>query len=656
MRSQSLSSKPIARSLKPVKAKTIKKHIPGPHGLITIEVPVEEEEELRLEAQRAVTRNFRRVSPSQRKPRFNSFQSFDQGSTRSMESGSRRPVFADVVPEEQEELNESKQKKAVFADTLTEVDEDKVDEDTADEGKVELDESKELHTVPVVIVETPEKAGERELEELRSSKQADEEQLLKKLDQQLSIQQDQLSKSTSLTFDFENDLADDSAEPPSTAKSNDTANIAQSSFTTDETLSEEKPHSMAQTLRSKVPNNYVNSHSENSPVSNTGSPTAQQELPGTFVDAEETTNILGLPFDDDRRSSIYSSAESDADVPQRSALRQTSTKKSALKYKASSSSVHLADDNNPAALAYLSLTTAENTRLNALNTSAAPTAPLSVRQPPIRAKEPKYANGHSAPQKTVVPQRAHSPPRQAKVRPASNIDGIQSKQSPQLNGTRPLSMGPRQNQQLQRHQPMSSANAAAVNAVRKPEPVPAPPERKSSFEKERSPEASAFKRMSLRDPPRQQQVGSNMAFYRDQAGRANGYAQHQQQFQQPQQPQQQQQQQPHPVVHEPIQTASNFRSRFNDSDSDGDDVAAIAPPKAHGNGLRKPQSSYNLRSASQNVPSPAKSIPDHRMTRYFSESEATNLGLGVVKGPKEKEPKKRFGKLRKLFGRDKSEK
>jgi hypothetical protein len=465
-----------------------------------------------------------------------------------------------------------------------------------------------------------EKVSAKEAEELRTQKDAEGTKLGEFPSEVSVVEQEELSKSVGSPNDLDSEVVDHYADAPSTAKSSDTLNLAQSSVTTEETEEieetelDEKRSSMAQTLRQTIPNEYVNSH-----------------------DLEPV---------DDRHSSIYSSESEE--VPARSSKRQyLSPKKSALKFKGSTSSINLtrsnSNKNNAASEAYLSLTTAENTRLNALNKG---TSALS-RSPSMVIKTEKPLNGKAMseihhPQPRVNQSQGLNPQAQ-RARPVSTIESPSRQPNTARRPMSTMSSPPvRQQQQLPRAQQKlkSSAGAAALNAARKPDRIAAQPERKSSFEKDRPRDShAAFKRMSLRDPSfssHPKDVESQMGYYRNQSVRVNGV-----------QTLQQQEGYIQKQSDELPQNSSSFRSRFDDSDSDSDfPVVAPAPQFMNGNTLRKPNSSYTLRSASQTTASPAKSVPDHRMTRYFSESETARS-----QPKEEKEPKKRFGKLRRLFGR-----
>jgi hypothetical protein len=595
------------------KPKTIKKHIPGPYGLVTIEIPIEEEEK-RKAAQKATSKRTQSLVRTKQR-----FSSFDQSIIKPDRSGNRKAMFVEELKEvdeltETEFTPESQQKtpeaatapEAVVSDTYRN-DNDKFSDDQVDDQVVLKD----------LAPEEIEKVSEKEPEEPRTQKDAEKCKLAEVPPEVSVVEQGVLSNNVSSPNDLDGEFVDHYADAPSTAKSSDTLNLAQSSVTTEETEEtelDEKHSSMAQTLRQTIPNGYVNSH-----------------------DLEPV---------DDRRSSIYSSESEE--VPARSSKRQyLSPKKSALKFKGSTSSISLtrsnSNKNNAASEAYLSLTTAENTRINALNTG---TSTLS-RSPSRVIKTEKPLNGKAVSEihhpQPRVSQSQGSNPQPQKARPVSTIESPSKQANTARRPMSTMSTPPvRQQQQPPKayQKTKSSAGTAALNATRKPDRIPAQPERKSSFEKERPRDShAAFKRLSLRDPSfssHPKAVESQMGYYRNQAVRANGVQTLQQQEGYIQQ-----------QGEELPQNFSSFRSRFDDSDSDSEfPVVAPAPQFMNGNTLRKPNSSYTLRSASQTTASPAKSVPDYRMTRYFSESEAARS-----QPKEEKEPKKRFGKLRRLFGR-----
>lgn len=661
----------------------VKKHVPGPHGLITIEVPAEE-----VSAPVRKPGVQRRSHSLVKPPRPTHSDNSSQRSRASSSASSKKPMFADDLKklDEDKEIEFDHKEVEFFPETP-----EKSEKVAGDNNLTLIEEETEDGALPIDVLSSDDIAqkvqGIDEFEKLKTEKEADELKIVEELEKDQALEQENLSvKGLPKPKDFENDVLDQYTDIPSTAKSTDTLAAGQSSITTAESDYTEKDHgsSMAQQLRPTIPGLFVN----NKDV--------------------DTTNT-GSHSINDVNSSIYSDDHDevapgeDLEVPARSEKRNASSspRKSALKNNSGSTANLAVDDNSPASQAYLSLATAENTRLNALTNHSSSSLGRTTSQrimidKPLNGKANGVKpNGPTRPQSQFAgthppgpafregrpPQRpvthSNSPSRApAQIQRPQSSQGMRPQQQHPPNfrpqsaqGSRPPP--PYQNPQNRRPQqqgpiPRSASNAAALNAtLKKNEPVRPNLEKKSSFEKERTQDShSAFKRKSLRDPSfgGHQNMESNLGFYRQQASASRMSAQHSA-------PPQQQQQQNHNNFSSALEGLSNFKSRFNDSDSDIDvpagkpQTSSFAPPP-NNPALRKPKSTYTLRSTSAsgmpNTQSPAKSMPEQRATRstrYFSESDKEQLfneHLEKAKAAANGEEKKKSkfgGKLRKLFGR-----
>lgn len=712
---RSLNSKKSSSSLSSG-PRMVKKHIPGPYGLVTIEVPAEESQKPKIKPKGS--RSFTRAS--------------DRGSLRSFQTTSSQSSIPHI-------------RRAVVNEPLKEVDED-IPDDFEQKEPLPLNggdyESPEV-AVPSSLTLIEEEDGHTnevndELENLKLQKENEEQELQKRLDSEEQAEQDLVNSKFSSSdkvqnvsspapteikdikntiidneptlnpdgtidepvgADLENEVLDEYTDVPSTARSNDTTTAGQSSYTTavDSDIEEHKASSMAQQLRPTIPSLQVN----NSKV--------KSEVPQDFPAQNGLSNTLSL---DTAGSSLYSLESRERDgallqstkdengadlqIPERSSKRTSSVspRKSALKTK-SSSTVNLHEDlSNPANAAYLSLTTAENTRLNALSSNDL-TAPnvarnnstrQSMRQEPtnnnfktsLRPQQPQ-----TGPRTTLRPQSQQQlpnpkvpAPHQMQKRPQSNVIS-RPDQNANRGPIRPSSaQGYRPNPQTRgtsnatrntQPQPQSPSNAAAMNAALKKAEQKPGLVRTSSFEKDRPNEThAAFKRKSLRDPliNSHANVDSQLGFYRQQAAQQNHHNQLSQSHGH------------HGHSHQESNGHSHgfsgFKSRFDDSDDEGESVPTLRQNKASNSkintdfapppnnpALRKPRSQYTLRSASNSVvpegTSPAKSLPEKRNTRYFSESDKEQLFNDHLKkaeaGVTEKKKSKFGGKLKKLFGR-----
>lgn len=656
VRSRSLADSAKPKGRKPglaQKPRTIKKHVPGPYGLITIEVPIEEEEE-RIRQSHQKRSSF---TSSTRRLHLSDNGSLRSASLRSITSNSsiKRTVIVEHLKDVQEDFpldfdssnHDSSVKSKTYLVTkekhhdLTSITEEEIEtkpvvkitklsEDVNSNKKATVPNEKEELSVSEEIKEEPKIEVAKEHEPTPATK---EEEVIKETKKFEPIVNDKENivpkieteeKPTVIDTEVNASEHDESIEVPSTAKSNESStNEAESSFT--ELDSEDLASyagggiSMAQQLRQRIflpKESQDEKHIEQEPVIN-----------DEFIDAKNSVS---------GQSSVYSAepVKSDDEIPARSTKRDPL--KSALK-NPSMSNLNAKNVENPASAAYLSLTTAENTRLNALSNQAKQNGSSQNG-----AKKLQNLRQNSSPQKNQRPQSLQitRTPSQIERRPQS-----QAFPKPPFQAQQP---------RIAR----SPSSLAAVNATKKkdePKPIMV---RKSSFEKDRPTESNAaFKRMSLRDPTVNQQYGqmrqaeSHLGFYRDQAANPRAFPQHQQS------PTQVRTHQPLATHHESsssinLPSAGAYKSRFSDSDSDIDvslSHQGFAPPPNNPT-LRKPKSQYTLRSTSAaSVPSPQKSLPEQRNTRYFSES-ADHHNL------KEKDQKKKKsfgGKLKKLFGRSK---
>jgi hypothetical protein len=688
-RSLSLNTSEKPRGAKPgikSKPRTIKKHIPGPYGLVTIEVPVEEEEKRTRDAVKRTSS----LSKPVRRPRVS-----DNGSIRSLNSNSSsmKPLHGEPLKDVQENapLDFDNEFSSPRADFLTQ------------EKHKDLDSIIEEDQEATIVLENieAEKEAETDLKHLKDLKIKDEDELNKELQREEAVEQETISalikeeedklndvplekaksvgviaeqekpkevenvqkldqKAGDVSHPFEA-IADEAkgeyhasgssfdidqyADAPSTAKSYDTLNAAQSSYTTQESdpdVSEDKPlngGSMAQQLRPTI---FVNKTKVNS-----------EDVGATTLPPNQYGST---------QSSIYSTENSnyssDQEIPTRSEKRQANLK-SALKTKAPTTHrvpEKRSDNSNPATAAYLSLATAENTRLNALSSKHS-TSNISLNGlSPNKKSSRNSIRPEQAPQngfKTTsqqISRNSQVPSRNEKERINStrpqSAQGFKPPQKPVQRRPQSQSYAKTPNGANESQMKKSASNAAAVNAtLKKNEPKP-PLIKKSSFEKERSNEShAAFKRLSLRDAsvnPQygQQRVESNLGFYRDQVSKSP------------------KNQQTLPTHVEPVQLSSpqgGYRSRFNDSDSDSEfseRPKPFAPPPPSNPALRKPKSHYTLRSASASTVvenSPSKSLPEKRNNRFFSEADKEHIAKH--QGKPEKKKRSFGGKLKKLFGK-----
>lgn len=636
------------------KPKTLKKHIPGPHGLITIEVPIEEESESTSSSFSSATgtnpiANKQSVptKKTQQAPRLNKAKkafstSKDTNSSRSLNSltsASRRPIQKEPIQEGVPAEFES----PVILETKTDIDLPRNNEDF----QFNLDGIVEGDSMPVI--EDP-----SEVAELKKTKAQHERKLIQKLQNEEEEIDDVLNDNKALA----SESIDAYPDAPSTAKSqmssidestlNTEVSELDSNFSTETSKAKQGKEaevpatSMAQQFRSTIPSFVVSRDNQSSDnVIATIVINEQGDIASSLYSSDlETTRGPAPEIREPPTPQIED--QQDLKIPARSPKRDFLTpKKSALKYKTSSSSINLTDPNNAAADAYISLTTAENTRLNAR--SSVSNSTLS------RSRSNSKPNGFSE--------------NKQQRRPQSTI----TKDS----NSKPKSTRP---QSIQVQQPQSRAktasNAAAVNATLKKNEIPKPIGRSSSFEKVRSVDSNAaFKRKSLRDPsfgtrPTAVPVESNLGFYKNQSSTqqralVNGAAS-----------------QPGYYIEQPQHSrshiaspsgngSSRFKSRFDDSDSE--DEASPNNEKVLGTGshnLKKPISQFTLRSASSNTvmdQSPAKSIRtdnQQRGTRFFSENTQLDSGHHHTTPVVEKEVKKKIsfgGKLKKLFGKNKEQ-
>ncbi|CCH40811.1 hypothetical protein BN7_345 [Wickerhamomyces ciferrii] len=771
----------------------IKKHIPGPYGLITVEVPAEEEKPKgKPKRPSSLTKNY-----SDR----GSLRSYQSNNSLYTNSQNKRAIINEPLREADEEIGDDFEQNVPLHpssshDTYGNARFDSTPQAQPFEQQVQQQQEQQPQNLTFIQEEEevqPETLVADDLSNLKLEKEQDESKIEKDLNSEQSAAQNLLSaklepetevrsspapseirdiKETITTTepelqtfeqsgdephhfiavpvdtptensDIENEVLDQytDVDPPSTAKSTDTITPAQSSYTTaddsDFDIQTEKDphqdpnvHSMAQQLRPTIPSLTVNGNQEQDssefPAANGLSQSNSVDTAGSSLYSNELNDEGVL------NSDISGTPGNDLQIPARSTKRSPnsiSPRKSALKSK-SGSTINLQDNNNsssPANAAYLSLTTAENTRLNAISSSNLPATNLtrsnssrqSLKQEPpsgngfkgtLRSHPPQQQNQqqfngqrHSQfpqppqqrqpfnqqrpQQKGSIPGHAQKRPNSVAV-PQSNTSTNKQFGRPQapVQGQRPQSqvIGSQksfrnsqiahQNQQNQGpSQQKLHSNAAALNAAMKKAEPPKPPQlnRTSSFEKERPQERNAaFKKRSLRDPSINQHanVESQLGFYRQQA------AQQQQHTPTKTQPTHAQTPPQHHQSNGNGNGFSGFKSRFNDSDDDDDIVPTLRNPKQGKSNklshdfapppnnptLRNTKSQFTLRSSSnsavQGNPSPAKSLPEKRNTRYFSEAdkeELFNEHLKKAEANLEKEKKKsKFGgKLKKLFGR-----
>ncbi|KAH3680736.1 hypothetical protein WICPIJ_008133 [Wickerhamomyces pijperi] len=631
-----------------VKPKTQKRHIPGPHGLITIEVPIEEESEsatsftskTRQPAKRPVKKKTK--DNGQAKPRAahsNSSETNSLRSLNSLNSASRRPILEEPIPEDVPAVFESP--------TILENETDIDLPNTNEEFEAHLDGVLEDDPTPPI-------EDSKELEKLTAQKKEQEALVLTELqNEEEQINQDLNNKSV---------LTDTSDDVPSTAKSQLSSNDVSTLNTELSELQEMKPaNSMAQQIRSTIPSLIVSSHGQQTDNSNISSSDQLDVASSLYSSDAEATRMTTQRFAEESDSVIYSTPPQEPELTQaeqelssinsKTAKRDSlAPKKSALKYKTSSSSINLSDPNNAAADAYISLTTAENTRLNS--------RPSVSNGNISRSRSNSQTNG-LAQTKPKRPQSMVSKP----------------KESPsKAKAARPQSAQVSQPSAYQHAETRtkSASNAAAVNATMKKNEIPKPAERTSSFEKVKTADSnSAFKKKSLRDPSfgtRPATVESNLGFYRNQASSqqratpTTGTIASQPGYHTEQPTTARSNAMPISSI-TTTNGSSRFKSRFDDSDSEDElPINTKMLGTQNNQGLRKPKSQYTLRSASNNAvldQSPAKSMPPadrQRGTRFFSENTqfTTHHHSTPMNNDIEEKKKTSFGgKLKKLFGRNK---
>ncbi|KAH3669125.1 hypothetical protein WICMUC_005089 [Wickerhamomyces mucosus] len=588
--------------------KTIKKHVPGPYGLITIEVPFEEANPTVNQQQQSQPK--RRIKPTNRSSDNHSIKSINSNT-----SNSRRLAFQESIPEDDVPQFNSP-------------------------------------TKGHPIVSTQELGGiseQEDLELLQSHKQSEESEILK----DLSIQEKEINdKLNSINTELQE--LESLTDAPSTSKTQYSDN-EQSTIDTEisddvhfkqtenDGLSEPSKitkNSMAQQLRStipllSVPNGVARSVEQESIID------TQDVVTNSSIYSSDANESASTKQEISNSEVPLEKNISVSEIPERS-VKRVAPKKSALKIKSNSSLslndpvTQISSPKNPANAAYLSLTTAENTRLNAINSSQTSArsrsnsrASVNVTSK-IQQSRPQSSYERESPIKSKGPERPQS---------VANF-----KQAKKLNQTQRTSTIPK-----------SVSNAAALNATLQKKEIPKPKlQRSSSFEKNRNGESNAgFKRKSLRDPSfaaGPQTFESNLGFYKNQSA----IQQRQQQNQPNRQPTQN-----NTIRESPRE--DGFRSRFDDSDSDSEvplhhnrnaaTQRSFQPPPTNST-LRKPKSHFSLRSASNSAAeaSPAKSLPpnnDPRKTRFFSDNLQQQQSL------KQDEKKKSGlgGKLKKLFGR-----
>lgn len=707
----------------------IKKHIPGPYGLVTIEVPAEEEQKPKVKPRGS--QSFTRFSDR------GSLRSFQSTGSQSSSPRVKRAIINEPLREVDEEIPEDFEQQEPLYPTEETYESPKV----SAPPKLNLIHEEEDHHL---------NDATQDLEQLQLEKENEELKLKETLDQEQDLEQNALSAkvdasgtvspvpteikaiketivSTEPTInadgtiegaqtpDLENDVLDEYTDIPSTAKSNDTVTAGQSSYSTIDSETEQEHHasSMAQQLRPTIPSLQVNNSKidtngpqDTVPASVGLANTVSGETAASSLYSNESPEFDGVSSQPTKSNTNESSQ--DLQIPARSSKRDSSTspRKSALKIK-SSSTVNLHDTptntsnpSNPANAAYLSLTTAENTRLNALSSSNLPATALSrtnssrhsLRQEPsnssnnikttMRPQQPQTNGPRTTLRQNPLQQQQQqqqypkvAAPHQLQKRPQSvatsrpeQVNNNRQGRPASAQGFRPQTQAaPSSRISRQPQQQHSPSNAAALSAAtKKAEPLK-PLIRSSSFEKDRPAEShAAFKRKSLRDPQvnNHANVESQLGFYRHQAAQQNHHNhQHHQPLQQSQQAPQASNGNGHGFA--------GFRSRFDDSDSDSEAVPTLrkdkkktdynfAPPPNNPS-LRKPKSQFTLRSSSNSaIPengSPAKSLPEKRNTRYFSEADKEQLFNEHLKKTEaalhngEKKKSKFGGKLKKLFGR-----
>lgn len=700
----------------------IKKHIPGPYGLVTIEVPADTEQKPKVKPKGS--QSFTRFSDK------GSLRSFQSAGSHTSSVRVKRAIINEPLKEVDEDIpedfdqpepvftNETNQSpKALATPNLAQVQEEEAISKNLDGGLVELklekdNEELELQNKLKLEQETEQNALSAKLESPEDYAQPSPSPVpteIKDIKKTIVSTEPTLNPDGTVAephgLDAENEVLDEYTDAPSTAKSNDTATAGQSSYTTVESESEQEQQtsSMAQQLRPTIPSLQVNNNRVRSNSSQEGgAPPAANRLSNTISGDTAASSLYSTEYQDidevisHPTKSISNESSQDLQIPARSTKRGSSTspRKSALKIKSNSTVSLNENTSNPANAAYLSLTTAENTRLNALSSSNLPATNLSRSNSSRHSLRQEPANNNNIKTTMRAQPQANGPRTSLRQNPPQpqqqqNSKGLVQKRpqsvaasKPDQNGNRPnrpaSSQGFRPQSQAtapassrfsrpqpppQQVQQQSPSNAAALNATLKKSEPPKPLVRSSSFEKERPAEShAAFKRKSLRDPQlnNHANVESQLGFYRHQAAQQNHH-------------EQQQQQQAH--SHETNGHAfAGFRSRFDDSDSDSEAVPTLrkntksnknklehdfAPPPNNPT-LRKPKSQFTLRSASNSaVPengSPAKSLPEKRNTRYFSETDKEQLfneHLKKTEAALHGEKKKgKFGsKLKKIFGR-----
>ncbi|SCU94716.1 LADA_0G10616g1_1 [Lachancea dasiensis] len=336
--------------------------------------------------------------------------------------------------------------------------------------------------------------------------------------------------------------------------------------------------------------------------------------------------------------------------------RVNSPMKSALKKRVSSHSIngqYAERPNSTAHDAYLSLTTAENTRLNAqIANDQNKRQPSTIKSRPhsVMNGRPKVQNKENVDAKLKhrsvqgLPSRADTPPVRSSMRPnSSKVKNI----PPQM---------------------QSKAKSHIQGAAFYP---PEPPQKRSSFERER-PEHShmGFKKLSLREALDSREADQFDETQYQSSSVQSGKAQS-----------------PQRVNQSVLPSGSVWKSRFHDSDSeDENDLFAVPPqgsnkaaktngvfpftsknnddslqppqpryvqsataPNSRNNTPNKKKSTLSLRSASSMSNNAPAKRGNNLSNRFFSE-QLPAVEAEQAEGPK----KKSFGKkLKKIFGRKK---
>lgn len=695
-RSASLNRKPNQAPIgqKPTKPRVVKKYVPGPHGLMAVDV-IEETPAQNTQHQKHQPPKSRSMSFTKNKKYSNisensSLRSFGSANSSSLHNKKEieekhgiqfveKPETIDIIKEEDENIDDDivkaekelaalKLKKQMLASQEIEINSKPNDIKTVENFDVDEDITREEIEVPENFHETSEEVEDVQEEKSRENKDENENATeISKANEHANANENEgkvgiveetvetevVEETKEVVEPKENALptdehSDSTFEPPSTAKSTDTA--ASSILTTD--TDSTKAADQVQIQPSTSSRNLMAQHLR--PTIKLASPKLpinQNEILNSQDNSNSSTNEL---------SNNSSSVILENDKNKRlSTFNPSPVRKSALKIKSSTSTIHL-DDNNPANAAYLSLTTAENTRLNALATKPSNSSTSNNSNTLSRSNSNRYSlradNGEKLNGFKKYSTPAAGAPQQTNQRVNNRPQSV----------VNPRGMGPPQNPpQYQQHQPSPSqqntSNLAALNAAKKTDEILNPLQKVSSFEKDRPAERNAaFKRKSLRDPainPINLSKDSQLGYYRNQANQKQRANRNSQQI-----AQQQQQQQ---AIQQQNIYSNGFKSRFSDSDSDlnvpvgNSSNNALAPPQAPGiQGLKKPRSQYTLRSASEVQVSPAKSLPDQNSQqhhRFFSEAghqESAASRLRHTQDVNHPEKKSNFkGKLRKLFGR-----